>query len=180
MENEILDSFEEEKPDPTYLIFLQRVNLVVGILTMIVGCTLIYSCYYWYDVVASTLIPLYYIASNYELLSWLIFGALFLHGGFRIIRKEKLGIEIIYVVAIAMITFSLIIVCFGFGNKGEKFLMMSPYLILSGLLLAYSKWKNLSHLYLDLSLSSYLWLVGIIVGIIPFIFFWEELFVRGF
>jgi len=179
MEHQILDDFENENPNSPSPLFLHRINLTVGVLIILIGSFLIYNCYYWYDMAADTFIPSSYFPSNYELLVWLSYGAMLLNGGFRVIRKEELGIEIIHVFAIALITYSIIILCFE-ENFVEKrvlanFSSILSNLILASLLLAYSYWKKLPLLYLRLSLSSYLILIGIVVGIIPFIFFWKEL-----
>jgi len=105
----------------------------------------------------------------------LLYGVFLLFGGFRIIRKDKLGIEIIRVISIALVVYTLIILCFEVTPFKRNFNSMFPYLALAAFLFGYSNWKKLPYLYPNLSLSSYLWLVGILVGIIPFIFFLEEL-----
>jgi len=171
MENEILDSFEDEKPNLTPPLLLHRINSAVGVLAMVIGLCFIYDSYSTYDsqLELGLLCIIYY--PNYELLARLCFGVLLLHGGFRIIRKEKLGIETFHVAAIAMITYSSGPIFFDPFHLLES----SLYLFFAALLLAFTNWKKLPYLYPNLSLSSYLWLVGIIVGIIPFIFFWEEL-----
>ena len=173
IENEILDHFEEEKPPPPEL--LNRVNSVVGILVIGAGGYLIFNMLYWYNAVSNTLVPSYYFYENYDLLAWLSFGALLLSGGYKIIRKEKLGIEIIRVTSIALVIYALIMFCFETERWQVNIFTILPYFILAIFLYAYSKWKNLPHLYSNLSLPSYLCGVGIIVGIIPFIFFWKEL-----
>jgi len=168
MENQILDYFDNEKLPTSSLLFLNK-NLVFGILLVLIGLVLIYSGYYRYDLQNSILVIISF--PNYELLARLCFGVLLLHGGYRIIKKENLGIELIHVTAIGMVTYFLIVICFDYNFVLE----VLQYVFISGILLVYSYWKKLVYLFPNISISSYLWLIGIIIGILPFIFFWEEI-----
>ena len=169
MENQILDHFDDEKPNPSSLLFIKRVNLVFGILLILIGFFLIYSTYYQYDLQNTLLVTIYF--PKYKLLAELCFGVLFLLGGFCIIKRKNLGIKIILVVSIAMLTYYFMVILILQNSWIENLL----FLILAGILSSYSNWKKLPYLYSNLSLHFYLWFVGIFIGVIPFIFYYDEL-----
>ena len=175
MDDEILDDFHDEQPNLPTQHLLHRVNMAMGTLIILIGLFFIYNCYYWYNIENTSLIPIQYYVSNYELLSWLSFGVMLLHGGFRIHRKEKSGIKTIHVAAIAIITYSVIIICFENPYRIVNLYVMGLYLLLALSLLVFSNWKKLPYLYPNLSIPSYLWIVGVIIGIIPFLFYYDEL-----